>query len=419
MDSHIILRATKMIDGTGHDPVDDPIIIVKGNTIWKVGIQGDIDLTEYQDAQKIWLDGCTLLPGLIDSHVHLALGTRGSYDVMMEESDGVQLITGVINAREALHAGITTMKEAGVRNRVAYDLKSAMEAGLIEAPRLLVSGRPITVPGGHFHFCNDNEASSVEEARWRVNQLAEEGADFIKIMASGGGTRGTNNREASFNEETLKAIVDEAHKLGRITSAHCEAYESVGNAVRAGVDILEHCGFIMSDGSRGFDEEIVKIMVEKGLYYDPTIQTGSQLRDDLRAKKERGLKLTDNEEIAFKNAEYKIRRKSENLMLMIGLGVKVVAGSDGIGLGNSVRLIRAMEIMAEAGMTPLEVITAATYEGARALKLGHKFGSIKKGLLADIIAVDGDPSLDISHLRNPRMVMQEGNVVYYKESSAC
>jgi imidazolonepropionase-like amidohydrolase len=404
-----------MIDGTGHDPIDDPVVIVKGKTIHKVGINGGMDLSEYPDALKIRLDDCTLLPGLIDSHVHLALGTGGGYDAMMEESDGVQLITGVINARAALHAGITTVKEAGVRNKVAFDLKTAMEEGLIEAPRLLVSGRPITVPGGHFHFCNDNEASSVEEARNRVNQLSGEGADFIKIMASGGGTRGTSNREASFNEETLKAIVEEAHKLGKITSAHCEAYESVGNAARAGVDVLEHCGFIMPDGNRGFDKETVKIMAEKGLYYDPTIQTGSQLRDDLRAAKDAGVRLTDDEEMTLKNAEYKIRRKSENLMWMIDMGVKVVAGSDGIGLGNSTRLIRAMEIMVDAGMTPMEVITAATYDGARALKMEHIFGVLKKGFLADIIAVDGDPSKDIVALRSPRLVMQEGNLVYPKE----
>jgi imidazolonepropionase-like amidohydrolase len=404
-----------MIDGTEHDPIDDPVVIIKGKSIHKVGIHGDMDLSEYPDALEIRLDDCTLLPGLIDSHVHLALGTGGGYDAMMEESDGVQLITGVINARAALHAGITTVKEAGVRNQVAFDLKTAMEKGLIEAPRLLVSGRPITVPGGHFHFCNDNEASSVEEARNRVNQLAGEGADFIKIMASGGGTRGTSNREASFNEETLKAIVEEAHKLGKITSAHCEAYESVGNAARAGVDVLEHCGFIMPDGNRGFDKETVKIMAEKGLYYDPTIQTGSQLRDDLRAAKDAGVRLTDDEEMTLKNAEYKIRRKSENLMWMIDMGVKVVAGSDGIGLGNSTRLIRAMEIMVDAGMTPMEVITAATYDGARALKMEHIFGVLKKGFLADIIAVDGDPSKDIVALRSPRLVMQEGNLVYPKE----
>ena len=127
------------------------------------------------------------------------------------------------------------------------------------------------------------------------------------------------------------------------------------------------------------------------------------------------MSLTVDKETALKNAEYKIRRKSENLMRMKGMGVKVVAGSDGIGLGNSTRLIRAMEIMVDAGMTPLEVITSATYDGARALKMDHKFGALREGLLADIIAVDGDPSEDIATLRNPRMVMREGNLIYLKE----
>ena len=185
----------------------------------------------------------------------------------------------------------------------------------------------------------------------------------------------------------------------------------MGDAARAGVDVLEHCGFIMPDGSRGFDEKAVKTMSDRGLYYDPTIQTGSQRRDDLLKKKRSGEKLTSREEAALKNAEYKIRRKSENLMRMRSMGVKVVAGSDGIGLGNSIQLIRAMEIMNDAGMTPMEVITAATYEGAKALKMEDKFGSISEGLIADIIAVQGDPSKDITAIRNLRMVMQEGNII--------
>jgi len=414
MDSIIILKASRLIDGTGNNPVDNPVIIVKGKIIHKIGTQDTLMCSDYPDAQIVDLECCSLIPGLIDSHIHLALGTGGGYEAMMEESDGIQLITGVINAREALYAGITTVKEAGVRNQVAFDLKAAKEMGLIEAPRMLVSGRPITAPRGHFYFCNDNEAINPEEARQRVRQLVGEGADFIKIMASGGGTKGTSNREPSFSEEILRAIVEEAHKHGRITTAHCEAYESVVNAARAGVDVLEHCGFIMSDGSRGFDEKAVNIMADRGLYYDPTIQTGSQSRDILLKRKMSGEKLTEREEKALKNADYKIRRKSENLMQMKSMGVKVVAGSDGIGLGNSTQLIRAMELMNEAGMTPMEVITAATDEGAKAMKIEDEFGSLAEGLLADIIAVKGDPSKDISAIRNLRMVMQEGNIVRLK-----
>ncbi|MCW4036145.1 MAG: amidohydrolase family protein [Candidatus Bathyarchaeota archaeon] len=400
-----------MIDGTGKDPVDFPVIVVKNNVISGVGVEDQIDLPKGREVREITLENGTLLPGLIDSHVHLALGTHGRYEEMMRETDGVHLITGIVNSGEALHAGITTIKEAGARNRVALDLREGWRKGLIEAPRLIVSGRPLTVPGGHFHFCNNNECEGVDEVRERVRQLVEEGVDFIKIMASGGGTRGTSNRQASFSEEELRAAVEEAHRLNKTVAAHCEAYESVGNAARAGVDVLEHCGFILPNGSRGFDKEAVRTMVDEELYYDPTLQTGAAIRDALREREQRGETLTESEKSTLARQEYKIRRKSENLARMLEMGVQVVAGSDGIGLGNSARLIRAMELMAEAGMTPMQVITAATSKAAKALKVDNAFGAIKEGLEADIIVVEGDPSSDISSLRSLKLLMQRGKIV--------
>jgi imidazolonepropionase-like amidohydrolase len=411
MDSYVVLRARRLIDGTGRDPVDYPVVVVKNNSISEVGVEGEVELPRGREIEEVTIEEGTMLPGLIDSHLHLALGTRGRYEEMMRETDGVHLMTGIINAREALHTGITTVKEAGARNRVALDLREGWRRGLIESPRLVVSGRPLTVPGGHFHFCNDNECRDADEVRMKVRQLAGEGVDFIKIMASGGGTRGTSNREPSFSEEEIRAAVDEAHKFKRTVSAHCEAYESVGNAARAGVDVLEHCGFILKDGSRGFDEEAVRTMAEKKLYYDPTLQTGSSVRDALREKEKGGEALTENEKGTLERLEYKIRRKSENLARMFEMGVRVVAGSDGIGLGNSARLIRAMELMVEAGMTPMQVIASATGNAARAMRMDHLFGAVKEGLEADVIAVEGDPSVDISSLRSLKMVMQSGKIV--------
>ena len=411
MDSFTVLRARRLIDGTGREPVDFPVVVVKNDIISEVGVKGQIEPQGGGEVREVNLENSTLLPGLTDSHLHLALGTRGSYEKMMRETDGVHLMTGIANAREALHAGVTTVKEAGARNRVALDLREGWRRGLIEAPRLIVSGRPLTVPGGHFHFCNDNECEGVDEVRRRVRQLVEEGVDFIKIMASGGGTRGTSNRQASFSEEELRAAVEEAHGLNKTVSAHCEAYESVGNAARAGVDVLEHCGFILPDGSRGFDEEAVRTMVDEELYYDPTLQTGSAVRDALREREQRGGALTESEKSTLERQEYKIRRKSENLALMVETGVQIVAGSDGIGLGNSARLVRAMELMVEAGMSPMQVIVAATSNAAKALGMGHMFGAIKEGLEADIIAVEGDPSANISSLRSLKMVMQSGKIV--------
>ncbi len=411
MDSFKIIRARRLIDGTGRDPIDYPVVVVKNSKIVQVGVESDVDIPVGDSVEKVNITDGTILPGLIDSHVHLALGTQGRYEEMMRESNSVHLMTGIVNSRIALEAGITTIKEAGARDRVALDLREGWRMGLIEAPRLLVSGRPLTAPRGHFYFCNDNEAKGVDEVRSRVRQFVNEGVDLIKIMASGGGTKGTRSSLASFTEDELRAAVDEAHKHERTTFTHCEAYDSVGNAARAGVDVLEHCGFILPDGTRGFDEAAVRTMAEKGLYYNPTLQTGSQRRDALKLRKRLGKSLTGEEEETLERLEYKIRRKSENLMRMVGMGVQVVAGSDGIGLGNSAQLIRTMELMVEAGMDPLQVIASATSTAARAVKMDHLFGTITKGLEADIITVEGDPSSDISCLRSPTMIMQAGKMV--------
>jgi imidazolonepropionase-like amidohydrolase len=152
-------------------------------------------------------------------------------------------------------------------------------------------------------------------------------------------------------------------------------------------------------------------MAEKKLFYNPTLQTGSQVRDSLKAKKERGEDLTEREKQRLEAQEYKIKRKQRNLLKMVKMGVRVVAGSDGIGLGNSARLIRAMELMVEAGLTPMQVIVSATSNPAKALKMDHLFGTIKPGLKADIIAVKGEPSKNISDLRSLKMVMQEGKII--------
>lgn len=410
MSSLYVLHARRLIDGTGKEPIDYPVVVVKDGEISKVGNKDQMDLPSSGDVKEIVFKKETLLPGLIDSHLHLALGTGGGYEAMMRETDGIQLMTGIINARQALSTGITTIKEAGARNRIALDLKEGWERGIIEAPRLVVSGRPITVTGGHFHFCNDNEADGVDEVRKMVRKLVKENVDVIKIMASGGGTSGTDNRKTSYSEDELKAIVNESHKYNKTTFAHCEAIKSIGNAARAGVDVLEHCGFLLPDGSRGFDEEAVKSMVRNKLFYNPTLQTGSKHLDSLRMKKAKNNLLTKIDKQNFEKLEYKIRRKQENLVRMVSMGVQIVAGSDGIGLGNSDRLIRAMELMVEAGLTPMQVIVAATSNGAKAIKMDHLFGTLKKGLKADIIAVEGDPSKNISDLRSVKMVMSEGKI---------
>jgi len=427
MDSYKIIRARRLIDGTGKEPVKYPVVVVKNNLIMECGTEGEVDIPKSEEVKEFNFENGTILPGLMDFHIHLTLGTYGGYDKVMQETDGIHLITGVVNAREALHAGITTMRDAGGRNRVPLDLREAWKRGLIEAPRLLVSGRPLTITGGHFYFCNDNEADGIDNVRRRVRQFIKEGVDVIKIMASGGGSNlqgsaanvefagaagGPAASMASFNEDELRAAVEEAHKFHLITTAHCEAVKSVRNAARAGIDVLEHCGFILPNGKRGFDEEAVRTMVRKELHYCPTYQTGSETLDALREKEKRGETLSREERFSLESLEYKFRKKGENLARMVHMGVKIVAGSDATGIGNSTRLIRTMELMVEeAGLSPMQVIVSATSEGAKTMKMDHLFGTIRRGLEADIIAVKGDPSKNIRSLRSLKMVMQGGNIV--------
>jgi len=441
MDSSFVLRARRLIDGSGKDPIDNPVVVVKDSQIVEVGTEGNVDIPQGEDVKEITLENETILPGLIDSHIHLCNGsgtwrsqiatgailtpeekTFRSYpyhqgvsrwkDPRELDTDGIRLIAATIIAREALHAGITTIKDAGGYHEVPWDLREAWKMGLIETPRILISGWQLCVTGGHGWPKGDCEADGVDGVRKKVRQFVKEDVDVIKISASGGGaTARSNNLQVSFSEDELRAIVEEAHKFGRTTFAHCEAYDSIGNAARAGVDVLEHCGFLLPDRTRGFDEEAVKTMAEKKLFYNPTIQTGSQVLDSLKAKKERGETLTQREERSLERSAYKIRRKQENLVRMVKMGVQIVIGSDSSYIGSGGRLLRAMEIMVDAGLTPMQVIVAATSNGAKAMNMDHLFGTIKAGLKADIIAVEGNPSKKISDLRSLKMIMQEGKIV--------
>jgi imidazolonepropionase-like amidohydrolase len=401
----IILKPEWVFDGVGVTSKKNTIVAVRASKIVYVGSEGGFDVPK--DANYVDLMGKTVLPGLVDSHVHLALGTYGTYLEVMRDSDGVQLATGVVNAKEMLHAGITTVKDCGARNQVGFDLRNAWKLGLIEGPRILVCGRPLCTTRGHFYFCNDNECNGPWEIRKRVRQMVGEGADFIKLMASGGGTPGTANSRPSFEEEELIAAVQEAAKFGKSVTAHCEAYECVGRAARAGVTTLAHLGFINPDGTRGFDEQAIQTIVQKGLYIDPTLQTASSQRDALRKK----TTLTSQEKAALEASEYKIKMKQENVSKMFKMGVKFSAGSDGWGLGKCTRLVRTLELMVEAGVPCSETIISATKNSAESIRMGHLFGTISQGKEADIIAVEGDPTREISALRSPNMVMQAGRII--------
>ncbi len=375
------------LDGTGGPALEDAVILVEGSKIRAVGEAATVDVPQGREVEEIDCSTLTVLPGLIDSHVHLALGAGSSYEEMMMHSDGHLLVTGCVNARSVLDAGITTVKDLGTRNRVAFDLRETAALGVIQTPRLLLAGRAITMTGGHFAFCNA-VADGYEEVQKTARQLLAEGADVIKIMASGGGTRGTDRRRASYSVEELRGAVEVAHNAGKRVVAHCHATQSVLNALDAGVDVIEHCGFLEPEGAEPghrFREDVAREIARAGVLVDHLMPTSLD--------------------------PVILRYKFENFTGLLAAGVTMLAGTDDLYLDLMGQLPFVLELMVRGGMAPMDAVAAATSKPAAAMGLDGHIGTIEQGKEADLIAVRGNPLADIRALTSPTLVMKGGQVI--------
>ena len=406
-----VIRAKALFDGTGAPPVRNAVAVVEGSRIVAAGAEGEVAAPRGSQVRELDYRDGYLLPGLIDAHTHLMFGAGdATYEEVIErDSDQVMLLRAARNAHTHLSAGVTTLRDCGARNQVTFDLRRGVRQGLALAPRLLLSGRPVTTTGGHFWWCNQ-EADGVEGVRKAVRHLVRDGADFIKIMASGGGTAGTDPRRPSYSVEELRAIVDEAHNLGKPATAHCIATQSIVNALDAGVDSIEHATFIEPDGSYRFNPWIAERIAQQGVRVSPTVQTGYRKREKLLARKEQGHALTPQEEQRLEALNVKCERQVEFLgRLWSEWEVSIVAGTDSIQTFGDYCL--GLELQVQAGMDPADVIRSATSVAARAVGLADVVGTVEPGRDADLIVVDQDPLGDIRALRSMRMVMQRGAVV--------
>lgn len=410
-----LIFADHMFDGVDGNIRNKQGVRIKAGRIVEVGDQEALKKNAPPDTETIDLGNVCLAPGLIDSHTHVTLsGDSKTYAEMFTETDEMMALISVHNLQIHLRAGITSVREHGARNKLGFVVKEGAEKGLFPSPRMLVSGRPITCTGGHFHMCNE-VADGPDEIRRSVRRLVHEGADYIKIMASGGGTEGTIPGRASYSVEELHAAVHEAHHFHKLTAAHCRAKESMVRAVDAGIDLMEHAEFLDPDEIMRFDPDLAKKMAESEIWISPTLQAATRYYfiAPLREKRDQvGLSPQEETELAALETRMEKRLDIMRRMLEFGMKDRIVPGTDS-GVQNFAfgHLDYDLQILTQIGFTPSEALLSATKTSAEAIGMSDQIGTIEAGKIADLVALDGDPSKDIGACSRIKAVFLEGTQV--------
>jgi len=362
------------------------------------------------------LGAVSVLPGFVETHVHMHFPAPLDYrDIARPEPVERMLIRATANMRRLLLSGATTARDTGSRDEVALAIRSAIRDGLAVGPRLLVAGAPITTTAGHYWFLGA-EADTTDEVVRRVRERRRLGVDCVKIIASGGGYTPTSNpRSQQYGLETMRAAVAEAHRLGLPVLAHSLTAASNRICVEAGVDTIIHGGvwwteYPVRDVAYDYDPAVAERIAERGVWVDPTIGEVELHREHHDAG------LPDKPEFehwALPDVPSEIGPRLEFMRDMADRGVRFIGG---MGMGMPIVTFDSVACSAQVyarllGFEPWRAIATITADAAEALGLGGEVGAIRPGLVADLVAVDGDPTEDLSALRRPRDVVQGGRLV--------
>jgi len=296
-----LITADRILDGTGSSSNNGCALLIDGKIVSSIGNLAEIRAPDGSDVERFDYGDATIMPGLVDAHTHLMApgdGTLG--DDVAKEHDDILLMQAVKNARTVLHSGVTTVRENGAKNRVAFSLREGVRRGLAAGPNMVICGRPVTITGGHMWYCG-SEADGEDAVRKEVRKLVKEGADYIKIMATGGSTRSSFPNLPSYSVAELRAITDEAHKLGLLTAAHCASAQGITNSLEAEVDMIIHCAFEDAGGRYSFRDDIADQLADAGAWVNPTLAVIQASIDFLEEKRSRNGKLSpsDNERVRY------------------------------------------------------------------------------------------------------------------------
>jgi len=348
----------------------------------------------------------TLMPGLIDSHVHLMMNHQyKQWDkwVAYHKKEIILLNAGK-NILKLLKSGVTTARDCGAYDNIGFVLREAVQEGLIEGPRLVISGNPITITGGHCYFLGI-EADNEYEIIKAVRKMCKLNADFIKFMPTGGSlTPESNRRGIQYNLDEIKTLVDESHQRGKKVCAHALGTEGIINSAKAGVDTIEHCAWLAPKTGFLFNESAVLDMVKKNIFVTPCLpSTLRYVNRMVSNKKEKDQLIEDRMRLLRKTFQ---------------AGVRMLAGTDaGVPEVDFCDIFLSIKLLNDwIGIPKIDSIFAATSYAAEALDLHDKIGTIEKGKIADAIIVDGDPLENLDNLRNIILVIKDGRVVYFDNS---
>ena len=405
----ILIKAKGLVDVENLSIRPNVFVSIEDGSIAQVGSLSDLE-TIPAHVEVIDLSDKYIMPGLINSHLHLAMPGDGK-DLAghHQASDSAWLICAIKNARTVLQCGITTVRDCGDRNGVIKELRRAIEDGIVDGPGIFQCGEALTITGGHA-WNSGIKCDGVDQVMAGVRRNVSLGSDFIKMMQTGGGTPGTFPAYASFTLAELSAAVQTAHNFGKSVAAHCRGVPGIEIAVEAGLDQIEHCCFEYPDYVLKFDPVLADRIAEANILVTPTIQLYREYADDNRAAEEKARLLITDE----KKSEIMARAAEEKLIALEGMlkaGVICVAGDDaGIPIVGFDRFWLELDAMVAGGMSALQAIASATIIPAKHTLKQDNIGSIKAGKQADIIAVDSDPSQDIRVLQKPSFVMRAGKI---------
>lgn len=402
--SMFIVSADRVVTGAGAIVMPSAAVVIDEGRIVDAGPVGRIRANAAEDTPWFDFPGCTLLPGLIDAHVHLTF-SAGPFITrdLLADDDATRLLRGVANARQALMAGVTTVRDLGSHGDLALRLRDAIASGIVPGPRVLASGRPLTIANGHLHYLG-GVADTLEEITNLTEELIAQGVDVIKIIATGGNSTPTSDPlEPAFTLEELRAIVHAAHQAGLPATAHARGVKGIALLAESGIDQIEHCRMEVAPGTWQFDPALARRLAENEIIAAPTLAASYRAMQAQAAGRDVGVRA----------GAIPIPTRQQNARLLREAGVRVVVGTDaGACLARFDEAVHLeLELLVEAGWSPVDAIEAGTLGSAAAIRRDRDLGSIEAGKLADLLVARGDPTHDISDIRNVEQVFLGGRPV--------